>query len=187
MAVVAQEKERREMTETVLETELLRLRRLTEGDFGNLCMIMQDEETMRAYEGAFSDREVNEWIGKMLGRYREYGFGLWAVELKTTGEFIGQCGITMQTLGDGRQVHEVGYLFRRDFWHNGYATEAARGCMDYAFDTLGAEEVYSIIRDSNMASQRVAERNGMRRVGTMIKHYRGVDMPHYIYAAGRKI
>ena len=139
------------MTETVLETELLRLRRLTEGDFGNLCMIMQDEETMRAYE------------------------------------VIGQCGITMQTLGDGRQVHEVGYLFRRDFWHNGYATEAARGCMDYAFDTLGAEEVYSIIRDSNMASQRVAERNGMRRVGTMIKHYRGVDMPHYIYAAGRKI
>ena len=52
------------MTETVLETERLRLRRLTADDFGSLCLIMKDDETMRAYEGAFSDREVNEWIGE---------------------------------------------------------------------------------------------------------------------------
>ncbi len=170
----------------ILETERLRLRRLTEEDFANLCLILQDGEAMYAYEGAFTDSEVREWLDRMLSRYSEYGFALWAVELKATGEFVGQCGITMQPIGDGRMVHEVGYLFRRACWHRGYATEAARACMAYAFDVLGVDAVYTIIRDINLPSQRVAERNGMRRAGTVVRHYKGVDMPHYIYVAERR-
>lgn len=81
----------------------------------------------------------------------------------------------------GGEVPEIGYLFERKHWHNGYATEAARACRDYAFDVLGASEVCSIIRDTNVASQAVALRNGMKRTDSAIKHYRGVDMPHYRY------
>ena len=65
---------------------------------------------------------------------------------------------------------EVGYLFEWAFWHNGYATEAARACRDLAFDKFGADEVFAIVRDSNFASQAVARRCGMTARGTIVKH-----------------
>jgi RimJ/RimL family protein N-acetyltransferase len=94
---------------------------------------------------------------------------------------IGQCGLTMQSYKD-RQVLEVGYLFQKTFWHNGYAAEAAIACKHYAFNTLKADEVFSIIRDTNIASQNVAKRNGMTQVDAFIKHYRSVDMPHFVFS-----
>ena len=81
---------------------------------------------------------------------------------------------------------EVGYLFEKAYWHHGYAVEAAAACRDYAFNQLDAEEVYSIIRDSNTASQKVAQRNGMRYKDTIVKHYKGVTMPHHVYSVKRK-
>lgn len=168
----------------IFETERLFLRELNENDFGALCKIMQDEETMYAYEGAFSDEEVEEWLDRQLSRYREYGFGLWAVVLKETGEVIGQCGLTMQPWKN-EKVLEIGYLFQRQFWHNGYASEAAAACKKYAFEVLKADEVCSIIRDTNLPSQKVAERNGMTKADEWTKHYRGVDMPHFRFVAYR--
>ena len=76
---------------------------------------------------------------------------------------------------------EIGYLFNRLYWHNGYATEAAKACKQYAFDVLGVKEVCSIIRDTNTPSRNVALRNGMPACDTRTKHYRGVDMPHIRY------
>ncbi len=168
----------------ILETERLYLREMEQPDFDSLCKILQDEEAMYAYEGAFSGEEVQEWLDKQLSRYQKWGFGLWAAVLKETGEMIGQCGLTMQPW-KGREVLEIGYLFRRQYWHRGYATEAAKGCKRYAFEVLGAGEVHSIIRDTNTASQRVALRNGMTRRESWLKHYRGVDMQHFIYTATR--
>ena len=168
----------------ILETERMYLREMNQGDFDALCAILKDPEAMYAYEGAFSDEEVQAWLDRQLLRYRTWGFGLWAAVLKETGEMIGQCGLTMQPWRDG-QVLEIGYLFRRAFWHRGYAVEAAAACRRYAFETLGAEEVCSIVRDTNTASQNVALRNGMRRRDQWTKRYRGVDMPHYRYVACR--
>lgn len=167
-------------TNKILETERLFLRELQRSDFAALCQIIQDDATMYAYEGAFSDPEAHEWLERQIARYQLWGFGSWAVILKGTGELIGQCGLTMQPW-KGSEVLEVGYLFRRTHWHLGYATEAAIACKEYAFNVLGAEEVCSIIRDSNIASQRVALRNGMTPTDTAVKHYRGVDMPHTRY------
>lgn len=168
----------------ILETERLYLRKMTQEDYPALCRMLQDPEVMYAYEHAFSDTEAHEWLDKQLARYAEYGFGLWAVILKETGEMIGQCGLTMQDC-NGRQVLEVGYLFCKAYWHKGYATEAATACKNYAFDTLHAEEVYSIIRDTNEASQNVARRNGMNPVDSFTKHYYGMDMPHIVFCIRR--
>lgn len=93
----------------ILETERLFLRRMSQSDFKALCRIMQDEETMYAYEGAFSDAEVQEWLDRQILRYDKWGFGLWAVVLKETDEMIGQCGLTMQPWKDG-EVLEIGYI-----------------------------------------------------------------------------
>ena len=138
----------------ILETERLCLRKMTPSDFDSLCKILQDEQTMYAYEGAFSDTESQEWLDKQISRYRQWGFGLWAVVLKESSQMIGQCGLTMQ-LWKEKELLEVGYLFQREYWHRGYATEAA--------------------------SQKVALRNGMIAMDCWTKHYRGVDMPHNLY------
>lgn len=168
----------------ILETERLYLREMNQSDFKFLCKILQDEQTMYAYEGAFSDIEVQEWLDRQIFRYQKWNFGLWAVILKKTDEMIGQCGLTMQSWKD-EEVLEIGYLFERLYWHKGYATESAKACKKYAFEILKADEVCSIIRDTNIPSQNVAIRNGMTMTDTWIKHYRGVDMPHYRYVVYR--
>lgn len=165
----------------ICETERLLLRELQYTDIDALSLILRNEETMYAYNGAFSERETLEWLERQLARYKKYGFGLWAVILKESGKMIGQCGLTMQPWKD-KELLEIGYLFNKNYWHKGYAIEAANACKKYAFEVLGADEVCSIIRDTNIPSQRVAERNGMKLADSgFVKHYRGVDMPHYLY------
>lgn len=168
----------------ILETKRLYLREMNPLDFNSLCRILQDEKAMYAYEGAFSDQEVQEWLDRQIYRYQKWNFGLWAAVLKETDKMIGQCGLTMQQWKD-QEVLEIGYLFERSHWHQGYATEAAKACKQYAFEKLNASEVCSIIRDSNTASQNVAMRNGMVMKDQWIKHYKGVDMPHYRYVVYR--
>lgn len=168
----------------ILETERVYLREMCEQDLPDLREILQDEEVMTAYEHAFSEAEVLDWLERQQRRYRQDGYGLWAVIRKDDGVMIGQCGITDQDIG-GRMVPEIGYLFKKAYWHQGYATEAAIGCRQYSFDVLGLPEIYSIIRDTNTASQRVAQRNGMTPCGSIIKHYYHMDMPHILYRVQR--
>ena len=170
----------------VLETDRLYLREMNQNDFHSLCKILQDEDTMYAYEGAFSNEEVQEWLDRQISRYQQWKFGLWAVILKETQEMIGQCGLTMQPWKD-KEVLEIGYLFERSYWHRGYATEAAKACKKYAFEILKANEVCSIIRDTNIASQNVAVRKGMTKMDTWTKNYRGVEMPHNRYVVAVEV
>jgi ribosomal-protein-alanine N-acetyltransferase len=86
---------------------------------------------------------------------------------------------------EGKQVPEIGYLLKKAYWHNGYATELAIGCKSYAFEQLNLNEVYSIIRDTNLASQRVAQRNAMTKIDVLTKHYYNIDMPHFVYCVKR--
>lgn len=168
----------------ILETDRLVLRELTLLDKENLSLILQDKDVMYAYEHAFNDSEVDIWLNNQLRRYKDDGFGLWAVILKDTNEFIGQCGLTVQNIGE-KEVVEVGYLFKKAHWHKGYATESAIACKNYAFNTLDIDEVYSIIRDNNMPSINVAKRNGMSLKGEFVKHYYGMDMPHLIFSVNK--
>lgn len=165
----------------IFETERLYLREICQSDFESLCKILKDPEVMYAYEHGFSDEEVQEWLDRQIRRYEVYGFGLWAVIEKASGELIGQCGLTMQDC-NGTEVLEIGYQFQKAYWHKGFAIEAVSGCKKYAFEVLKAEEVFSIIRDNNIPSQNVAVRNGMTVCGKFTKHYYGIDMPHLVFS-----
>jgi RimJ/RimL family protein N-acetyltransferase len=107
-----------------------------------------------------------------------HGFGLWAVELRETGEVIGVAGLGH--LEDGPEV-EVGYRFLKTQWGNGYATEAARVSIDFGLDELGLNEIVAVTLSTNLASRRVMEKCGLAFVGVVDVY----GNPHVKYAIDR--
>jgi ribosomal-protein-alanine N-acetyltransferase len=144
----------------VLQTERMVLRRMEMADVDDLMGIFSDPMAMRYYPGTKNRQEAEEWVRRILGSYRDYGFGLWVAVLENSGEFAGQCGLTVQEV-EGKDEVEIGYLFLRKFWGRGLATEAARAARDHGFHTLGYERLVSLIDPGNLASRRVAERVGL--------------------------
>ena len=145
----------------ILETSRLILREFSPADADALSRILSDPETMRYYPAPYDRAGVEQWIVRNRERYKKDGVGLWAMLLKSTGELIGDCGITRQEI-EGEYLCEIGYHVRRDFWGRRLATEAAIACRDWAFAHLPIDRVISLIRPENLPSQRVAERNGMQ-------------------------
>lgn len=166
------------------ETPRLTFREMTDADLDDLREMLCDREVMYAYEHAFSEEEVQAWLNTQKMRYQRCGYGLMAIIKRDAGEMIGQCGITEQTV-HGDIVAEIGYLLKRRFWHRGYCTEAARAFREYGFSQLGLTEIFSIIREDNIASQNVARRNGMAPRGMVVKHYYNMDMPHILFSVRR--
>ena len=165
----------------IVETERLLLRELVDDDLPGLCRVLQDADVTYAYERVFSDREIGFWLKRQIQCYAQEGFGMWAVVLKETGKMIGHAGISMQVYGD-EELPEIGYMFEKEFWHRGFATEAAVACRDYAFAVLGMDTVYSVIRADNAPSRAVARRNGMRITGTAFRSVMGRMVTHYMYS-----
>ena len=165
----------------VLETERLMLRHLTANDVEAMFAVIGDPETMKFYPQTFTREDAARWVTRSQERYRSDGYGLFAVILKSSGEVIGNCGLMRQEV-EGESMLEVGYHFRRDHWGHGYATEAARACMTYAFHNLAARKVVSLIVAENLPSRRVAERNGMTVERQVTFH----ELPHLLYAMKRE-
>jgi RimJ/RimL family protein N-acetyltransferase len=151
-----------------MKTERLILRRMTKDDTKNLMEIFSDPVAMRYYPSTKSEGETLEWIEWTQKNYDQYGVGLWIVEDKVTGEFLGQCGIVPQEV-DGVIEMEIGYLFVRRVWGNGYATEAALACKNYGFEQLKLNRMVSLPDINNIPSTKVAERIGMQEMKTINK------------------
>lgn len=150
------------MDSYIIETEQLGLRELTADDLHAWHAILSDPETMRFYPRPFDLEKTRSWIDWSVDNYRKYGFGLWAVTLKENGQFIGDCGITMQNIhGDGVMLPEIGFHIDKRFQRMGYATSAARACLKYAFERTAFGEVFCYQKWSNLPSRRVAEKMGM--------------------------
>ncbi|MEH1863296.1 MAG: GNAT family N-acetyltransferase [Nostoc sp.] len=143
-------------------------------------LVLGDVESMRYYPKPFDREMVEKWIDRHRCNYAQHGLGLWAMVLKTTGEVIGDCGLVWQEVEGNREL-EIGYHVRSDQQMQGYATEAASACQDYAFNVLGSVRVISLIRPENIPSCRVAEKNGLKVVQETLWR----NIPHYIYAVQR--
>lgn len=167
----------------ILETERLRLRELTLLDVDHLLTIFADPVAMEYYLSTKDRPQAVRWIEWNIESYQTNGFGLWLVERKNDGQFVGQCGITLQKI-PGSVEPEVGYLLRREFWGQGYATEAAIACRDWGFRHLNVSRLISIINVLNHPSIRVAARTGMAHAGEFVKPN---GLPHKIYAVTRDV
>lgn len=147
---------------TMIETERLLLREYMPDDFNALYAIVSDPETMAHYPAPFDEARTRRWIDWNLENYAQYGFGLWAVMLKETGEFIGDCGITMQNI-DEEMLPEIGYHIHKKYWRRGFAKEAARAVRDWAFLNTNYNVLYSYMKYTNEGSWRTAMANGMKK------------------------
>lgn len=147
-----------------IETERLFLREMTEDDFSALYRVLADAEIMRHYPYIFDEARVKGWIARNIERYRVFGFGLWAVCRKDTGEMIGDCGLTMQMI-DGQIKPEIGYHIRRDCQRMGYAKEAASAVRDWTFLNTPFNIVYSYMKYTNEPSAKTAVSYGCRFIG----------------------
>ncbi|SDK35459.1 GNAT family N-acetyltransferase [Sediminibacillus albus] len=154
--------------ETVISSERLRMRRMNQKDKSNLLKIFSDPVAMAYYPSTKNEEETEQWIQWTLDNYRKYKVGLWVVEDKLTGDFLGMCGLVPQKI-DGKVEMEIGYLFERAKWGKGYATEAAQACKDYGLGYLKCRELFSLIDPGNLPSIKVARRVGMDYFKTIIK------------------
>ncbi len=141
-----------------LETERLVLREWRNEDFEPLAAFLADPEVMR-YLGGHTIARNDAWrnMARTIGHWYLRGFGVWAVERKEDGAFIGRVGLIYP---EGWPGLEVGWTLGRPFWGKGYATEAAIASMNYGFLTQPAERLISVIDPANKASQAVAKRIG---------------------------
>jgi len=135
-----------------------------------LLQIFADPAVMAAFNAEpFTRRQMEGWVQKNLVHQERYGYGLCSIVHKAEGELIGNCGLTHMDIG-GVPVVELGYDFRSDYWHHGLATEAATAMRNYAFQVLRLSRLVSLIRRTNLASQRVAEKIGMTRAEEITDH-----------------
>ena len=147
-----------------IETERLFLREMTDGDFEALRRVLGDRDIMRHYPYEFDDARIRSWITRNRERYSVFGFGLWAVCRKDTGEMIGDCGLTMQII-DGQIRPEIGYHIRADHQRQGYATEAARAVRDWTWQNTPFRALYSYMKAENIPSIRTAMAYGCTEAG----------------------
>ncbi len=150
----------------VLETARLRLTALGERHFENYAAMLADPASTRwVGDGQPLDR-TNAWrsLAMLIGHWQLRGYGMWALELKDTGEFIGRAGL-MQP--EGWPDLELGWMLRPEFRHHGYATEAGNAILEFAWRRLNAQRVISLVRIGNEASDRVAERLGGEHIDDM--------------------
>jgi len=120
--------------------------------------------------------QSKDWIERQLWRYGNRAYGHHGLILKETNEFIGQCGLLTQEI-DGNKEVEIGYHILPEYWGLGFASEAAQLFRNYAFDNDLCHSLVSIIDVRNIASQKVAEKNGMQRG----KQVRYDDLDVYSY------
>ncbi|MDF1739618.1 MAG: GNAT family N-acetyltransferase [Verrucomicrobiales bacterium] len=163
-----------------IETERLILRPFREEDLDDELSIVGDADTMSFYRRPYTREEVAGIIARNIETFEASGYGMFAVIDKQSGEYLGDCGITIQLI-DGVEEFEVGYRIRKEKWGRGIAPEAARAMIQYGFRDLGLAKLCSYMTKDNRQSRRAAEKAGM----TLQKEYRNPrnrDLPTTVYA-----
>src|ERR687897_1418535 len=161
-----------------IETTRLRLRTWREADLAPYARICADPEVMRYLSGPMTREHSEQQVSKFVRHWEERGFGLWAVEKKSSGAFIGFIGLLYhEDWSEGKHRTEVGWRLDRPFWGRGLATEGAMASLRYGFEEVGLDRIISIAVPENLASRRVMEKLGMTLRGEI--RFKGSDVVWY--------
>jgi RimJ/RimL family protein N-acetyltransferase len=145
------------MTSLPPPTERLRFREFRDDDLDDVVAMFGDPQARRFYPEMDTPEACRGWVEWSKRNYRDHGFGLWALEGLSSGEFLGDCGLTYQPV-EGDRLLELGYHLLAEHRGKGLVTEAGRACLDYAFGQLAAPMVCSTVHPENAPSMAVAGR-----------------------------
>ena len=145
----------------IAKTPRLLIRTLDLDDLELLGTIFSDEVVMEySSTGPLSKEKMQTWLNETIAEYQHPGFSVWGVVLRDEDRLIGICGIRPVEL-DGRTEIELIFRFAQEYWGQGYATEACRGVIEYAFNTLAINEIIAVVASGNRRSVRVVEKLDM--------------------------
>jgi RimJ/RimL family protein N-acetyltransferase len=165
----------------VIRTERLILRRWRDADRAPFAALNADPEVMRHMPAVLTRAGSDELAARIDGHFDRHGFGLWAVEVVASGDFVGFVGLAVPRFEAAfTPCVEIGWRLARAAWGHGYATEAARASSRHGFEVLGLAEIVSFTSVGNAASRAVMERIGMR-------HDPGDDFDHPLLAEGHPL
>ncbi|MBL4829943.1 MAG: GNAT family N-acetyltransferase [Aliivibrio sp.] len=156
-----------------METTRLILRQWKESDFAQYAKMCADPDVMKYFPAVQTETESYAQANRARDYITANGWGFWAVEVKSTGEFIGFVGLHAQEANCGipfAPLIEVGWRLNASSWGNGYAPEAANAALEYAFTQLNVDEIYSFTSMPNEPSKRVMEKIGMVDTGQLFNH-----------------
>jgi RimJ/RimL family protein N-acetyltransferase len=145
------------MTSLPPPTERLRFREFRDDDLDDVVAMFGDPQARRFYPEMDTPEACRGWIEWSKRNYRDHGFGLWVIEDLSSGEFLGDCGLTYQPV-EGDRLLELGYHLLAEHRGKGLVTQAGRACLDYAFDQLRVPMVCSTVHPENAPSMAVAGR-----------------------------
>jgi RimJ/RimL family protein N-acetyltransferase len=174
-----------------VRTDRLLMRRWREGDLAPFAALNGDPETLVYFPETLNRPASDAFVERIEARFEQQGYGLWALELAATGEFVGYTGLNPMPDGvPGAGGMEVGWRLARHAWHHGYATEAARAAVAVAFGGAGLAELWSMTAALNEPSQAVMRRLGMTKVARF-DHPRVPEdstlRPHVLYHLARPV
>lgn len=150
------------MSKIYIETSRLILRDWKADDFPEFVRMNSNEQVMEFFLKKLTEEESQEFLDRILKEFETFGYGLYAVERKDTGAFIGYVGFHNITFDvDFAPGVEIGWRLLPEAWGMGFASEAATACLKYAGDVLGLKEIYSFTSLLNKRSERVMQRIGM--------------------------
>jgi RimJ/RimL family protein N-acetyltransferase len=165
------------VSDPVLSTKRLIIREFADRDLEPYAAMLGDPETMRYYPRPYTREEARGFMERNAARYVANGFGVWALEERDTGAFVGDCGLTVQLVVGIPEV-EVMWHVVRPRWRQGLATEAATAVRNHAFGDLALHRLVALVRPQNVPSRGVAQKLGMQVEREAIFH----DLPHLVYA-----
>jgi ribosomal-protein-alanine N-acetyltransferase len=167
------------MNSYIIDTKRLGLRKWLESDIKSFVEMNQDADVMKYYPKMLTEQETLEMVERIRLHWEKNNYGLYAVELKSTSEFLGYTGFSVPTFESYfTPCIEIGWRFKKEFWHRGFATEAALACLEYGFQVLQFHQIVSFTAAVNVKSERVMQRIGMNYAGTF--HHPKIPRDHIL-------
>jgi len=168
----------------ILDTDRLILRRMSQVDFKAQCRLLSDSKTMSSWPNAFTKDDVRTWILRSMESYSNNGFGRYIVQRKKDGKIIGDVGFFLTEVNGLMEV-DLGYIISSENWGQGYATEAARACLEYGLYELKIQRIVAHMSVENVASEKVAKNIGMIKI-CEYDNSRNNDTRTSLYVAEKK-